>query len=60
MLRAIDELTGSFTTAEWTEFDFGKVEWRIPASKMKMCEQHIVPLPLQAIKVLREIQRVTG
>ncbi len=28
--------------AEWDEFDFDREEWRIPAARMKMNEQHIV------------------
>ena len=51
---------GELRHAEWTEFDFDKKEWRIPAAKMKMKEQHIVPLSAQAVAVLREIQAVTG
>ncbi len=51
---------GELRHAEWTEFDFDKAEWRIPAGKMKMKEQHIVPLSVQAIAILREIQSVTG
>lgn len=51
---------GELRHAEWTEFDFSKCEWRIPGSKMKMGEQHLVPLSKQAIAVLREIQTVTG
>ncbi len=51
---------GELRHAEWTEFDFDKTEWRIPAGKMKMKEQHIVPLSAQAIAVLREIQPLTG
>ena len=51
---------GELRHAEWTEFDFDKAEWRIPAAKMKMKEQHIVPLSAQAIAVLREIQSLTG
>lgn len=51
---------GELRYAEWTEFDFEKAEWRIPAAKMKMKEQHIVPLSAQAIAVLREIQSLTG
>jgi integrase len=50
---------GELRHAEWTEFDFDKAEWRIPAGKMKMKEQHIVPLTAQAIAVLREIQPLT-
>jgi integrase len=46
--------------AEWTEVDFDKAEWRIPAERMKMKELHIVPLSRQAIAVLRELQKYTG
>lgn len=51
---------GELRHAEWTEFDFDKSEWRIPAGKMKMKEQHIVPLSAQAVAILREIQPLTG
>ncbi len=51
---------GELRHAEWTEFDFDKTEWRIPAGKMKMREQHIVPLSVQAVAILREIQPLTG
>lgn len=51
---------GELRHAEWSEFDFEKSEWRIPAGKMKMKEQHIVPLETQAVAILREIQAVTG
>jgi integrase len=51
---------GELRHAEWSEFDFVKAEWRIPASKMKMKEQHIVPLSRKAIEILLEIQAVSG
>lgn len=51
---------GELRHAEWSEFDFDKGEWRIPGSKMKMKEQHIVPLATQAMAILREIQPLTG
>ena len=51
---------GELRHAEWSEFDFDKAEWRIPGPKMKMREQHIIPLSAQAIAVLREIQPLTG
>lgn len=47
-------------TMEWTELDLDAGEWRIPADKMKMREAHIVPLPSQAVAVLKDIQRITG
>ena len=46
--------------AEWPEFDFDDAEWRIPGSRMKMGEPHIVPLSFQAIALLRELHDRTG
>jgi len=41
-------------------FDLEKKEWRIPAEKMKMRAQHIVPLSSQAIDILQELHPYTG
>jgi integrase len=46
--------------AEWKEFDLDHAEWRIPANRMKMREQHIVPLARQAVALLRDLQPLTG
>ena len=46
--------------AEWSEIDFDKREWSIPASKMKMDTDHIVPLSTQAVDILLEQKLVTG
>src|SRR6185312_862340 len=35
-------------------------EWRIPGERMKMGEQHIVPLAPQSVTILRELQPLTG
>ncbi|WP_029457263.1 tyrosine-type recombinase/integrase [Solidesulfovibrio alcoholivorans] len=51
---------GELRHAEWSEIDFDKAEWRIPGPKMKMKEQHIVPLSTQAIAILRELHPLTG
>ena len=51
---------GELRRAEWSEFDLDKGEWRIPAEKMKMRDEHIVPLSDQAIAILREIEPLTG
>lgn len=51
---------GELRKAEWTEFNFENLEWRIPADRMKMREQHIVPLSKQAVAVLRDLQPLTG
>ena len=46
--------------AQWTEVDWDKAEWRIPAERMKMKELHIVPFSRQAIAVLRELEKHSG
>ncbi|MET0108150.1 MAG: integrase arm-type DNA-binding domain-containing protein [Candidatus Thiodiazotropha sp.] len=51
---------GELRHAEWSEIDFDKAEWRIPAEKMKMSTVHIVPLSTQAIAILNEIKPLTG
>ena len=52
--------TGEIRGARWDEIDFDKREWRIPAERMKMREQHIVPLSSQAMKILQELHLITG
>lgn len=44
--------------AKWKDIDFDAAEWRYIVSKTKT--EHIVPLSTQAIKILREIQPVSG
>jgi integrase len=64
---------GELRGALWAEFSFdltdpepGKKpqhpdpQWRIPAERMKMREQHIVPLSRQAVAILRELHALTG
>jgi integrase len=51
---------GELRGAEWSEFDLDNSEWRIPGSRMKMGDQHIVPLSRQAVAILRELQMFIG
>lgn len=51
---------GELRNAEWSEFDIEAAEWRIPAARMKMREQHIVPLSRQALAILQELHPLTG
>lgn len=51
---------GELRQAEWCEINLEAAEWRIPAEKMKMREQHIVPLAKQAIEILQELHMLTG
>ena len=46
--------------AQWKEFDLESGEWRIPAERMKMRRQHLVPLSRQAMSILRELQKYSG
>src|SRR3984885_2117985 len=47
---------GELRASEWSGFDLPNAEWRIPAARMKMREQHFVPLARQAIAILRELE----
>lgn len=51
---------GELRTAEWAEIDLGAAEWRIPASKMKMKVDHLVPLSKQAVEILRNVHAISG
>ena len=51
---------GELRKAEWAEFDLNAAVWRIPAGKMKMREEHIVSLPVQAVAILHELHPLTG
>jgi integrase len=51
---------GELRGAQWTEFDLKSAEWRIPPARMKMREQHVVPLSTQAIALLQDLHRLTG
>ena len=51
---------GELRRAEWAEFDLAAAEWRIPASRMKMKVQHIVPLSWQVLEILEELRPFTG
>ncbi|MDN0117857.1 site-specific integrase [Yersinia frederiksenii] len=48
------------TEAEWTEFDLGNALWIIPAARMKARREHVIPLPSQAIQMLRTLHGLTG
>jgi integrase len=51
---------GELRTAEWSEINLDSAEWRLPASKMKMKMEHLVPLSLQAVEIFRALQPITG
>lgn len=52
--------TGEMISAEWTEFDLDEKMWLIPASRMKMGKDHLVPLSDQLVEILKEIRSMHG
>lgn len=53
---------GELRKAEWKEFHIAGSEplWRIPAEKMKMKREHLVPLARQAVALLKEAEKHTA
>lgn len=51
---------GEVREAKWSEFDFDRARWEIPAERMKMRTMHAVPLSRQALAVLSELKKDTG
>jgi len=46
--------------AEWAEFDLDAALWTIPARRMKARREHGVPLPTQAVDMLRRLHAISG
>lgn len=58
---------GELRAAAWAEMDLDQALWTIPASRMKRGKEgkaygdpHLVPLPKQAVAILRDLHRLTG
>ncbi len=45
---------------EWSEIDWNRSLWVIPAEKMKMGQEHIVPLSSQVLGVLKKLLAVSS
>lgn len=57
--------TTELRAAKWSEFENWRRDdntgvWRIPAERMKMGEQHLVPLSRQCRQLLAELNELTG
>ena len=52
--------TSELVEACWNEIDLDRAEWLIPAERMKMRRPHLIPLSKQAVKVFREVAKLTG
>jgi integrase len=46
--------------ARWSEFNLEGAMWELPKERMKMRRAHLVPLPSQAVDLLRDFQNLTG
>ncbi|MCT2398655.1 tyrosine-type recombinase/integrase [Novosphingobium mangrovi (ex Huang et al. 2023)] len=51
---------GELRQAEWSEFDFDRSLWNIPAEKMKMRRPHRVPLSRQVTALFEQLWDLTG
>lgn len=52
--------TNELIGAEWTEFDFDAGLWIVPAGRMKMKTEHVVPLSSQAVAALEQLKEIAG
>ena len=52
--------TKELIEATWDEFDLKNAQWAIPGERMKMRNEHIVPLSRQAIEILLELKERHG
>ncbi len=46
--------------ARWCEINFDAATWLIPAERMKKRKEHKVPLPRQAVELLRRLKEING
>lgn len=51
---------GEMRVAKWEDIDFAAKEWRVRPETTKMGTLHHVPLSAQAIKIFKEIHKITG
>jgi len=52
--------TSELIKARWDEFDVDNGIWRIPAERMKMKTEHIVPLTYQTKALIEELRGLSG
>ena len=51
---------GELRAAPWSEFNLDDATWTIPAERMKARRPHVVPLPRQAVAILRQLEEISG
>ena len=52
--------TNELIGAEWSEFDLENSIWAIPANRMKMKTEHLVPLAKQSHEILEQLKAISG
>lgn len=52
--------TNELIGAVWVEFDLTAAMWAVPAARMKMKHEHLVPLSRQALAILAQLQSIGG
>lgn len=52
--------SGEARYAAWTEFDLNGKLWVIPAQRMKMAQEHRIPLSDAAVDLLNALPRIDG
>ena len=50
--------SGEVRGMEWTEVDLDKGLWTVPAERMKMDREHLVPLTAEAVALLHDLARL--
>ena len=52
--------SGEVRLADWVEFDLDAKIWTIPAERMKMKEEHVIPLSDRALDVFEQAKALGG
>ena len=52
--------TNELIGAMWSEFDLAAGIWVVPAARMKMKTEHLVPLSTQSLAILEELKEISG
>ncbi len=52
--------TNELIGALWAEFDLDNALWIVPAERMKMRSEHVVPLTSRALEIINELKTIAG
>ncbi len=52
--------TKELIEAKWDEFDLENAQWVVPAERMKMRNEHVVPLSRQSLEILHDLKARNG